>query len=170
MSTDRETTRVVRSWLDEGVTRLPDRLLDAVLAQVPTTRQRRLNWLARRFPIMTSINIRFGIAGAAVIVALILGATLLPRSVASPPLLTPTVSPTASPSPRPISEGTLLGGRYILDPELGVSVEAPTGWAGCCGGAILKSLVHQRDERTGWGSVDRGCPRGAARTSGHGAT
>ena len=28
MSTDRETTRMVRSWLEEGVTALPDRVLD----------------------------------------------------------------------------------------------------------------------------------------------
>ena len=41
MSTDRETTRIVRSWLEEGATALPDRVLDAVLDQVPTTRQRR---------------------------------------------------------------------------------------------------------------------------------
>jgi len=37
MSTDRDTTRIVRSWLDEGVTVLPDRVLDAVLDQVPAT-------------------------------------------------------------------------------------------------------------------------------------
>ena len=35
MSTDRETTRILRSWLEEGVTALPDRVLDAVLDQVP---------------------------------------------------------------------------------------------------------------------------------------
>ena len=48
MSTDRETTRVVRSWLDEGVTKLPDRVLDAVLDQVPATPQRRSGWSAWR--------------------------------------------------------------------------------------------------------------------------
>ena len=48
MSTDRETTRIVRSWLEEGVTRLPDRVLDAVLDQVPATPQRRSWWPAWR--------------------------------------------------------------------------------------------------------------------------
>ena len=49
MSTDRDTTRIVRSWLDEGATALPDRVLDAVLDQVPATSQRRPLWPAWRF-------------------------------------------------------------------------------------------------------------------------
>ena len=49
MSTDRDTTRIVRSWLEEGATALPDRVLDAVLDQVPATSQRRPLWPARRF-------------------------------------------------------------------------------------------------------------------------
>ncbi len=44
MSTDRETTRIVRSWLEDGVTRLPDNVLDAVLDQLPSTHQRRATW------------------------------------------------------------------------------------------------------------------------------
>ena len=35
-----DATRIVRSWLDEGVTQLPDRVLDAVLDEVPATPQR----------------------------------------------------------------------------------------------------------------------------------
>ena len=41
MSAERDETRIVRSWLEEGVTVLPDRVLDAVLDQLPTTHQRR---------------------------------------------------------------------------------------------------------------------------------
>ena len=44
MSTDRDVTRIVRSWLEEGATALPDRVLDAVLDQVPSTSQRRPRW------------------------------------------------------------------------------------------------------------------------------
>ena len=54
MSTDRETTRIVRSWLEEGATALPDRVLDAVLDQVPTTRQRRPWWPAWMLRLMTT--------------------------------------------------------------------------------------------------------------------
>ncbi len=50
MSADREITRIVRSWLDEGVTRLPDRALDAVLDQITVTRQRRPNLANRNRP------------------------------------------------------------------------------------------------------------------------
>jgi hypothetical protein len=31
MTTERETTRIVRSWLEDGATQLPDRVLDGVL-------------------------------------------------------------------------------------------------------------------------------------------
>ena len=41
MSTDRDVTRIVRSWLDDGATRLPDRVLDQVLDALPATPQRR---------------------------------------------------------------------------------------------------------------------------------
>ena len=44
MSSDRDTTRIVRSWLEEGVTELPDRVLDAVLDELPATHQRRVTW------------------------------------------------------------------------------------------------------------------------------
>jgi hypothetical protein len=37
MSSDRDVTRTVRSWLEDGATALPDRVLDAVLDQIPAT-------------------------------------------------------------------------------------------------------------------------------------
>ncbi len=37
MSTERDVNRIVRSWMDEGVTALPEHVLDAVLDQVPAT-------------------------------------------------------------------------------------------------------------------------------------
>ena len=48
MSTDRDVTRIVRSWLEDGATALPDRVLDNVLDQLPATPQRRSWWPARR--------------------------------------------------------------------------------------------------------------------------
>ncbi len=61
MSADRDADRIVRSWLEEGVTTLPDRVLDAVLDQVPATPQRRFTWWpARRLHHMNSI-VKFGV-------------------------------------------------------------------------------------------------------------
>ena len=63
MSTDRDVERIVRSWMDEGVTQLPDRVLDLVLDQIPATPQRRAGWLARRFPPMNTYA-RLGLIAA----------------------------------------------------------------------------------------------------------
>ena len=77
MSTDRETTRVVRSWLEEGVTRLPDRVLDVVLDQVPTTPQRRRFWSAWR-PNQMNLYAKLLAGAAAVLVVAFVGYQFLP--------------------------------------------------------------------------------------------
>ena len=79
MSTDRDVTRIVRSWLEEGATALPDRVLDAVLDQVPATSQRRPLWAARRFNEMNSA-LKLAIAAAAVVAVVLVGINLMPRS------------------------------------------------------------------------------------------
>ena len=76
MSSDPDTTRVVRSWMDEGVTQLPDRVLDAVLDQLPATPQRRAGWLAWRSPFMNKIA-GFGLAAAALVAVVLIGSQLL---------------------------------------------------------------------------------------------
>jgi hypothetical protein len=95
MSSDRDTTRIVRSWLEEGVTSLPARVLDVVLDQLPTTRQRRLSWPARRFPYMNTFA-KIAAAAAAVVLVAMIGTRLLPSSGG---LGGPAVSPSPSPSP-----------------------------------------------------------------------
>ena len=101
MSTDRETTRVVRSWLDEGVTRLPDRVLDAVLDQVPATPQRRSGWSAWRSYRMNNYA-KMAAAAAAVVLVAVVGYQLLPRNGGIGGQ--PTVAP--SPSPSLLAKGT----------------------------------------------------------------
>jgi hypothetical protein len=115
MSTDRDTTRIVRSWLEEGVTALPDRVLDAVLDQVPTTRQRRPWWPARRVQRMNTM-LKMALAVAAVVAIALAGINILPKSggvggtgTASPsPASTPapstTPAPTAAQSASPTSD------------------------------------------------------------------
>ena len=79
MSTDRDVTRIVRSWLEEGVTALPDRVLDTVLDQLPATPQRRAWWPARRLREMNNLA-KLAIAAAAVVVVAIVGINLLPTT------------------------------------------------------------------------------------------
>jgi hypothetical protein len=148
MSTDRDTTRLVRSWLEEGVTALPDRVLDAVLDQVPATPQRRSWWPARRF---TSLNTytKFAMAAAAVLVVAVVGYNMLPnRGGTGGPSVSPSptaVAPSASPtSPtmleqaRPAACGPAGGaldclapGTYRLSGDVWpgvVTMEVPVGW------------------------------------------
>ena len=133
MSTDRDTTRIVRSWLEEGVTALPDRVLDSVLDRVPATPQRRPMWPARRFADMNTYA-KLAIAAAAVVVVAIVGYNLLPSrggTVGGPPTITPLVSP--SPVP-PLPSGSMAAGTYVItDPTLTLypySFTVPTGWTG----------------------------------------
>jgi hypothetical protein len=141
MSTDRDVTAIVRSWLDEGATRLPDRVLDSVLDQVPTTPQRRSLWPARRFAEMNNIA-KFAIAAAAVVVVAVIGINVLPREgsvgVAPTPSSTPSpsASPSQSPSPSPATfpDGPLPAGSYATQPFAGTGGYAGglcMGQAGC---------------------------------------
>ena len=120
MSTDRDTTRIVRSWLEVGATALPDRVLDAVFDQLPSTPQRRSWWPARRFRDMNA-NIKLAIAAAAVVVVAIVGYNLLPSSaeVSGPgPSASPSSTPTPVPSPSPIvdyvGDSYAPGTRYAV--------------------------------------------------------
>jgi hypothetical protein len=96
MSSDRETTRRVRSWLEEGVTAIPDRVLDSVLDQVPTTPQRRPLWPVRRNASM-STYLRLGGLAAAVIVLAVAGTALMLGGGSGLPTGAPSPLPTAGP-------------------------------------------------------------------------
>jgi len=115
MSTDRDTTRIVRSWLDEGVTALPDRVLDAVLDQVPTTPQRRAWWPARRFPPMNRFA-RFAVVAAAVVTLAVIGYNLLPATGLFGSRATPEPTPSPAASPMTLHSGTLTPGAYLVTP------------------------------------------------------
>jgi hypothetical protein len=136
MSTDRDVNRIVRSWLEEGVSALPDRVLDTVLDQLPATPQRRALWPVRRFGEMNAFT-KVAAAAAAVAVVAVVGINLLPGSggVGSPgptPTPSPSPSPTASPIPLP-SSGSLEPGTYTIDDRRFTQathfvVTVPAGW------------------------------------------
>jgi hypothetical protein len=101
MTSERDTTRIVRSWLEEGVTVLPDRVLDTVLDQLPATPQRRAWWPVWRIAEMNTFA-KFAIVAVAVVAVAVVGYSLLPASgglgVGGPGA---SASPSASPSPSP---------------------------------------------------------------------
>jgi hypothetical protein len=150
VSTDRDVTRIVRSWLEEGATTLPDRVLDDVLDRVPATPQRRSNWPARRASEMNNFA-RLAIAAAAVVVVAIAGYNLLPRSSGPGglPTPTPTQTPTQTPTPTPVptptalKDGSLEAGAYVAHPfpapndSIGFTFNVPEGWQGAWPGAVI---------------------------------
>jgi hypothetical protein len=155
MSTDRDVTRIVRSWLEDGATALPDRVLDNVLDQLPATPQRRSRRPARRFDEMNSA-LKFVVAVAAVVVLAVVGINLLPRqggiggsesSPSAPP--SPTRSDAATPNPSGVAlpDGLLTPGTYVMVPcsappctasedSIHLTVDVPSGWSGVAPAAI----------------------------------
>ena len=133
MSTERDVNRIVRSWMEEGVTALPDHVLDAVLDQIPATPQRRSAWSAwREFHMNKFVAMGLGIA-AAVVALLIVGQFLGPN-VGGPPAETPTpsVAPSVTSAPTPPPAGPLEARtRYaVSSDDLTLTFAVPTpGWS-----------------------------------------
>ena len=148
--TERDVTRVVESWLEDGVTQLPDRVLDAVERQLPTTHQRRAGWLARRFPIMNSTTLRYGIAAAVVVIAALVGIRFLPADIGGPgPTPTPTAEPTPSPTPQPLgTQDSLAPGRYAVPGfAAGVTVAVPSGgWSSSSSWVVIGPRGNEEPE------------------------
>ena len=96
MTSDTATERALRALLEDDVTVLPDRVLDAIVAELPLRRQRR-SWLLPR-----PRGLVGAVAAVALIVAVVVGFGLRPGGVGGPLATpTPTPSPTATPSPTP---------------------------------------------------------------------
>lgn len=144
MTSDRETARIVRSWMQLGVDQLPERVLDAVLDELPSTPQRRSPWSAWRFRQMPNV-LKLAAVAVAVLVVAVVGFQLLPTSSslggpvsthASTATLSPlpTTTPAPSPSASVIAMGTrnaqLTPGTYrVADPFRPFTVLFPSSWS-----------------------------------------
>jgi hypothetical protein len=137
MSTDRDTTRIVRSWLRAEENESADRVLDAVLDRLDTTPQRRATrWPARRPQMNTTAKLALG--AAAVVVVALLGINFLvpggPRvggpdpSLAPEPSLAPDPTPTALRAADPLEPGTYVSHPLASNPSLAVTFTVPDGW------------------------------------------
>ena len=113
MSTERDTTRIVRSWLMTDEQESADRVLGTVLDRLDTTPQRRATSRpARRLSEMND-SARLVLAAAAIVVVAFLGIQFLSSDmgVGGPdPTHTPTATPAALPPP-----GSLEPGSYYVD-------------------------------------------------------
>jgi hypothetical protein len=132
MSTERDTERLLRQWLDEGPTRAADRLVEHVEERIDRQRQRpvwRLNW---RNLIMNRTIGSFA-AGMAVVAVALIGYNVLagqgkdgsggigaPTEPSAPAALTPSPAPTPAPqSAEPVAADSLT---------VTFTAPAPNGW------------------------------------------
>lgn len=138
MSTDRDVTRIVRSWLNEDRHEDAHRVLNTVLAEIETTPRRRSFWSAWRFPIMNNA-LRVGLAAAAVMIIAVIAIQFLPGSNTGGPGPVDTPQPTFSPassasSVPPLPDGLLEPGTYSVRPQdidaPRVVLTVPAGWHG----------------------------------------
>lgn len=142
MSTDRDTTRIVRSWLRAEENDSADRVLGTVLDRLDTTPQRRTTWWPARRPTFMNRMLTIGGAAAAVILAVVLGVQLLGSPAGtggrggepSPTIETPVPSPSvAEPSADPSTANLSL-------PEYPIAITATVSaadWSGDPSGGVL---------------------------------
>jgi hypothetical protein len=151
MTASRDPERLIRAFLDEGPTDLPDRTYDAVRSHIDRTRQRVVigPW---REPRMSNLA-RIAIAAAAVLVVAVVGYNLLPGSGGpGGPGPSPSPSPTATASPTPtptgppeLAAGPVPAGTYVAHPflapneSIGFQLTLPAGWEG--GGPLGRAPV-----------------------------
>ncbi len=142
MTASRDTERLIRAFLDEGATELPERVFDAVRSDIDRTHQRVVigPW---RTPDMNTFA-KFAMAAAAVLVVALVGYNLLPSdpgrggtpSVSPSPSITasPSIAASSSPSPSPsapafIASGPIPRGRHsMVRSGAAFSVDMPAGW------------------------------------------
>ena len=116
--TDNEFERTARAWLDDGPNQISDRAVQSALDQIHVTRQRRAWWPARRFSSMGN-PLRLVAGLAAVVLASVIGLSLLPGGgfagglVGPPPSPTPTPLPTPIPSPLTVGDPAPMAGRHV---------------------------------------------------------
>ena len=105
MKSERDATRIVQSWLEVGSTGIPDRVLDSVLAELPSRPQRRSRRSPRRTSTMKLLLPIAAAAAAIAVVAVVLGGRFLSNA--------PTVGgPTDSPVPSP--SAAAIRGQFML--------------------------------------------------------
>jgi len=108
MSQRSDIDRLLRDWMDDGPSRMPDRIVDVVADRISVQRQRRSWRLLRRLPM--NALFKLGAAAAATLVIVVVGWNLLPGRTGPASTPRPTPTPTLAPSPTPFAcEDDLAG-------------------------------------------------------------
>jgi len=134
MSSTTDFDRHARAWLEDGPTELSDRTLEAALAEIHLTRQRRAVRVPWRYPLMPALTRTSGLAAVALVAVIGTGAIVAlnakaPDGSGGQPTLAPTplatsASPTVAASP---------AARAVRMPVQGDAaswtVSLPPGWS-----------------------------------------
>jgi hypothetical protein len=141
MNRPADVDRTLESWLAEGPSQLPDRVIDGIVRQLDETKQRRPTWLPGRERMNRMIFALGGVAAVVVVAVVGLGLYYNGPSAGSLPSPSPTASPSPTVTPTASPVGLNEPGPFLLwdQPEVGpmrATIPAP-GWYGASGGRIL---------------------------------
>ena len=155
MSTTTDFDRLARAWLDEGPRTLSDRTLDAALAAVHLTRQRRSVHGPRRFHWLRAWTRTTALA--AIIVAMIIGAGAIwfgGQVPESPPATSnPSLIPSSAPSPTTSPNARVVAG---WPGNAGYSQPGLYSWDGVtCEGRCLIGVLHNHGSNDVRLSIER---------------
>jgi hypothetical protein len=140
----------ITAWLvDEARDGAPERLVESTRRELARTNQRRAVWPAWR---LHPMNIRLAVVAAVIVIAVVGGFLILPKSTGPGSIATPvpTSTQTSPPSASPRDASTLTGGalepgRYFFRPydttapSLTVTFTVPSGWTAFGDWALLSS-------------------------------
>ncbi len=144
MNTPIDAERILDAYLASEADRLPDRVLDAALADIARTPQRRAIRVPWRFPTMPALTRATGIAAVALVAVVGAGGVMYlnstggpgvpPTPTTAPTPASPPPSPTPASTPTPVSDGLIGPGGYAVqatwatDPGLTVTFTLTEPW------------------------------------------
>ena len=182
MNRDEDFIGQLEDYLEDfdGVSPLPDRVRNAIRAELPRTRQvRPVRGMGRMLNMMSraSTRARWGLAAAVVVAAVVLGAAVMnngragPGIGSAPATAAPTPSPTAPPTPTSLGGARLQAceagggvpaclepGTYRLTSDLWpgqVTIDVPAGWESWQAAADFEGVLvaggPDATQGSGWG-------------------
>jgi hypothetical protein len=119
VNADRETEHIVRSWLKEDEHADAQRVLFAVLGQLPVTQQRQSLWVRWRSPIMRNVILAGMAATVLVLVAIVAANLPATNGGISGPSASGIGTPSASPPGGAAINGLPPAGAALSDPTAG---------------------------------------------------